>query len=208
MIQYTTYVYPHGHLIVAPDGLPLTEFQRLLLGHPEDARLAPGISHHYRYNKHGGTPCFTFVPNEKSAIEWEAEINESLVNRDPEARWFLGTDVGTSSLTMFATLCSPGAYVVYAVTLENSKQHPSTPQDSEDLGRCIRLCNALGWHSRIGELATAYPHSHWPAIAAQWEFLCYAPTAQANDLLRSIHATNPPLRSSPTPTDHIVIRNS
>ncbi|CAB4158583.1 hypothetical protein UFOVP736_68 [uncultured Caudovirales phage] len=208
MKHYTTYLYPHGHLIVAPEGLPLTELQRLILGHPEDARLAPGIAHHYRYNKHGGTPCFAFVPNTGAAVAWETEINESLRGRHSEARWFLGTDVGSSSLTMFATLCSPGAYVVYAVALENSKQHPSTPQDSEDLGRCLRLCDALGWHSRIDELATAYPHTHWPAIAAHWKFLRTTDTAQVNDLLKSIHATNPPPRLSPTATDHIVIRNS
>lgn len=75
--------------------------------------------------------------------------------------WLRSVDVGTSSMTIGFVLL--GA--------EGLLRDPSTPRDTSDVGRCIRLLdlaakNGCDWRGRLHEVAVAVPE--WAPLVARW----------------------------------------
>lgn len=189
-----------GWLITAPLGeetLPisaLTETQELF---PKNAVIAPGIAHHYTQvdrTGYGPTLLAICTPQEKKL--WEADIKDWLFGREPEEQWWKGTDVGLSAAAMYAVL-GKMSYRHRAWEMTNGKG--PTPNDADDLGRCLRLLEAFPeWNNRLQEVADAYPKTHWPIIISQWDTLKTEKPAQQTALLRLILET--PLCPSQAPT--------
>lgn len=75
--------------------------------------------------------------------------------------WLRGNDTGNSSLTIGFVLL--GA--------EGLLRDPTTPRDTSDVGRCIRLLdlaskNDCDWRGRLGEVAVAVPK--WEPLVSRW----------------------------------------
>lgn len=72
--------------------------------------------------------------------------------------WIVGPDTGISSKAIFSHMMI-GSLVEYG-----------HPYDNDDLGRCLRLLEAVPeWSARIGEMAQYSPE--WAALCAEWDAL-------------------------------------
>ena len=68
------------------------------------------------------------------------------------------------------------------------KGQRSTPRDSADLGRCLRLLEVMPeWRGRLNVVAEAYPETAWPEIIAAWEELEHADPRYQNATLNECH---------------------
>jgi len=73
--------------------------------------------------------------------------------------WIVGRDTGMSSQAMWA--------VMMGVETDGSSPHP---RDAADLGRCIRLLEAVPeWRPRLKEMALV--NGYWAALVAHWDEL-------------------------------------
>ncbi|MDC9825692.1 hypothetical protein PRN20_18310 [Devosia sp. ZB163] len=73
------------------------------------------------------------------------------------AAWIAGRDTGASSKALWATMMG----------VPSDKSHP---HDGDDLGRCIRLLEAVPeWKARIGEMAAV--SAYWAALVPHWDEL-------------------------------------
>lgn len=102
--------------------------------------------------------------------------------------WSRGNDTGSSSKAMARILAG------------EKVRDPAYPSDGGDLGRCLRLLEAIPeWKSRLGEVAAAGPE--WAALVAHWDELAAlhktddgkAIYARMKAILDPIEATNPNL---------------
>lgn len=176
---------PLGWLICAPpgqNGIPLTALNECLPMFKKNSVMNPGIAHHFNANRYHKR-VVVVVATPKDSDAWEKEIAEELKDRDPQDRWWLGTDTGKSSTALFAVLCREG--LQWETNYEGQK---ATPQDSADFGRCKRLLDAIPeWRSRLGEVAAKYADTAWPRIIAKWNELETATAERVNEILRECH---------------------
>lgn len=77
--------------------------------------------------------------------------------------WLNSDDTGASSLYMAWSLIKPSD--AFAEYINNPK--PAYPRDVDDLGRCIRLIEAVPeFGGRIPEMA--HKGAHWMAVTSNW----------------------------------------
>lgn len=70
-------------------------------------------------------------------------------------QWIAGRDTGASSKAL------------WAVMMGSKPERHAYPSDGGDLGRCMRLLDAVPeWKPRIGEMAAISPY--WAALVAEW----------------------------------------
>ena len=82
-----------------------------------------------------------------------------------QLQWLLGNDTGISSRTIFGVLTLGdqwhGRHAYLGAGL---------PRDPTDLGRCIRLLEAIPeWRSRLPEMAAAF--AEWGPLVRDWDAL-------------------------------------
>lgn len=71
--------------------------------------------------------------------------------------WIVGNDTGSSSKALWAVMMG-------------QKSDGSYPHDPDDLGRCMRLLEAVPeWKSRISEMAAV--SNYWAGLAENWDEL-------------------------------------
>ena len=158
--------WPYGYVICGI-GRPslslsaLVEATKLVSRSPVSDK---GICRHLRVTVKVPNAVATAMTVDDS-VKWRAEIAKELTAvADPQARWWLGFDVGTSSAAMFAVL-STRHFVQDAKDFGRA----STPLNAANFGKCSRLLAAMPeWRSRLGEVAAAYPAGAWPRIIARW----------------------------------------
>lgn len=86
-----------------------------------------------------------------------SEIPENVMKRACE--WIVGRDTGLSSKALWAVMMGV-------------KSDGSYPSDGSDLGRCLRLLEAVPeWEARLPEMASISPYwkalvEHWPELKA------------------------------------------
>lgn len=74
------------------------------------------------------------------------------------AQWIVGNDTGMSSTAIWAVMMG---------VKPNRHSHPS---DGGDLGRCVRLFEAVPeWKPRLSEMAPLSPY--WAALVPEWDRL-------------------------------------
>lgn len=77
--------------------------------------------------------------------------------------WIASGDTGLSSEAIWAHMAG-------SRMLDNDRRGYSFPHDPDDLGRCLRLLDAVPeWKARIGEMAQHSPY--WAALVARWDEL-------------------------------------
>ena len=183
-IEYTLERWTHGLLICSPEnktGIPMFALGEVLPMLGTNAMIASGIAHHYKAS--GRLEVVACLGEVDKIKEWENEINESLKHCEPETKWWLGTDVGTSSATIFSVLAT-GRFKEQAKELGRG----STPRDAGDFGRCHRLLATFPeWKSRLSEVALAYPSTNWGKITETWNVIEAADPDQQNEILRQMH---------------------
>lgn len=107
------------------------------------------------------------VTSEEGSRAWRAEIAKKaalVANGDPELEWLHGTDTGVSSLTIFSVLSR--RYGTRAL-VRIHRGAVGAPHDPSDLGRCIRLLDAIpGWRERLPEVAASHPE--WAPLVERW----------------------------------------
>lgn len=95
-------------------------------------------------------------------------------------RWRVGNDTGESSLAIWHAMTGEPGLGSYT---------ESTPYDSDDFGRCIRLLREFGWEDRMADMADVSSSwqsmaAHWDAMAAMWDKKAYS---ALNKRLSEIH---------------------
>jgi hypothetical protein len=103
--------------------------------------------------------------------KWTAEIDADAKTRfpdDPEGEWLHGGHVGTSSLTLFALLCSPQWK---GPALSRLGRGESVPHDLDDFTRCRRVIEDVRheWRGRLVEVAAQRPE--WLPFVERWDTL-------------------------------------
>jgi hypothetical protein len=74
------------------------------------------------------------------------------------AQWVASRDTGLSSMCLWATMMGV------------KPRDISHPRDGADLGRCVRLLEAIPeWRVRLGEMASVSPY--WAALVPEWDRL-------------------------------------
>lgn len=90
----------------------------------------------------------------------EAALSQS----EREYAWLIGRDTGLSSLTIFSVLSVE--HGKYAMATRGWFRF-TVPHDPADLGRCLRLLDAVPeWRDRLGEVAAVYPE--WAPLVRDW----------------------------------------
>lgn len=141
--------------------------------------MIPRIAHHLKTS--GQPDVVVAIATIKDAAIWEDEIEESLKDKPPEERWWKGLHVGKSSATIFALFCE-NQWKGAAEKLGGG----ATPQDSDDLGRCIHLMEVFPeWEPQLAKVIDAHPNTGWKKIIENWEFLKKASPPQRHDFLKN-----------------------
>lgn len=181
--EYVLERWPYGWLVCATPGVrgvPANFFETCAALFPKKAVSDLGIARHYEMA--GRRSCMA-IAGPVEASRWREAITQSIANLPPLQRWWHGLDVGTSSSAMFAVLCPDAALAMCAREYGDG----STPRDSDDLGRCLRLLAAFPeFRARLPDVAAAYPCSAWPKIIAQWEQLETANPDEQSALLTGL----------------------
>jgi len=184
-LEYEIERHPLGWLICAPpgqNGIPMTALSECLPMFKKNSVMNAGIAHHFNANRYH-KQVVVVVATPKESDEWEKEIAASLKDCDPQARWWLGTDVGSSAAAIFAALCRANLQLE-AGRVGRSK----TPQDAADFGRCQRLLDAIPeWRARLDEVAVKYADTAWPTILSRWAELETAKPKRQTEILRECH---------------------
>lgn len=115
------------------------------------------------------TMAFT---SRRKAKVWREEVNAAAARTagdDAELAWALGTDTGTSAMTLLLVLGESAAAKARVSSRLCGGRIPDAPHDADDLGRCIRLLDRFpAWRERLDEVAAAHPV--WaPLVAALGE---------------------------------------
>ena len=183
-LQYALEKWDLGWLICAPvgqKGILVNALREHLKVFDRGAVVVPGIAHHYRVS---GRPEVVYAVASPANVKvWSKEITDSLSGFHPEARWWRGVDVGLSSAAIFAVLAKDLAWSEEAREYSNG----ATPGDADDLGRCFRLMDAMGWgRGDLDRVAAEYLGGNWPAIIGRWAELVMGDAARQNEILREI----------------------
>lgn len=165
-------------------GVPIEAFSDVEKLLPKkSAVMDAGIAHSLRQTEIGEI-VFVACPNGKAAEEWRERIERELESKfpaDTPQRWFLGTDVGASSATIFFALTkyekgNPVSSHYFGVRIG------STPQDIDDFGRCYRFMKrfrSLDFDARIAEVGELFPA--WIPFVNSWAALCDAYSQRERD---------------------------
>ena len=189
--EYILKRHQFGWLVCAPEnetGISIPAFQEatdFFSATMECPVFASGIAHHYNafdFELHGGNRVVLAVTEERHLLEWKEEIRKSLAALPLQQQWWFGTDTGQSSETIFSVLAEEGRHKYGSL-----RKGCSTPLDSSDFGRCLRLVNLLNWRNRLDEVAKAFPQSKWPKIVARWDELVNATSENQNAILKEIN---------------------
>ena len=101
--------------------------------------------------------------------KWQTAIDKDVKAQHPtdaELQWFMGTDTGSSSKTLFSVLCRDSLQG----TARMAHGRASVPSDIDDFGRCYRLLQKFPeWKSRLKEVAHAY--GEWQPFVDQWPIM-------------------------------------
>ena len=166
-LEYIIEKHTHGWLVCAAPGQRGVTMSALAVAQPlfpANAVIDAGIARHHTVWAH---ETAVFCVTTKSGSElWRKDIAAAIAEqlRAPHDLWWYGTDVGTSSAGMFAVLCPE-----YLRASASEYGNRTTPRDADDLGRCLRLLEAIPeWRERLNEVAEAYPDTAWPRIIARW----------------------------------------
>jgi hypothetical protein len=178
--RYSIERHDHGWLVCAKPfetSIPINALPECMKLFGKKAVMDLGIAHHYNAIKR--TPFVVLaIGSEQDCTSWRNEIEEELKLSLPEDRWWMGTDVGKSSATIFGVMCQkwPDA---------REFGDGCYPLDASDFGRCKRLLDMFPeWRGRLHDVAEAYPKTAWPSIIARWSEIENSLTAEQNKILR------------------------
>lgn len=180
--KYSIERYPLGWVLCGPQGIPASALEECGGLFPKDAVIDAGIIHHLRAaGNRGAVMCIVTKENSR---KWREQITESLKTLSPQARWWKGFDVGTSSAAIFAVLCDDQWRHA-----ANEMGEKSTPHDADDFGRCKRLMDAIPeWRPLLPKVGEKYPETKWPSIIARWDEIAAADPKTQTQILRSLEA--------------------
>lgn len=187
--QYTIERHDHGWLLCAPPyqrGIPLDAINKCLPLFPKNSVMNAAIAHHYNTDGHK-THVVVAISTIADGKIWESEIATLLLDRGdkPHERWWKGTDVGTSSATIFGVLADV-KWLPAIIDAAREMGNGSTPRDSADFARCSRLLDLFPeWRARLPEVAVTFPDTQWPHIIARWSEIEYATSHRRSEILRS-----------------------
>lgn len=182
--------YKYGWLLCAPagqEGVQCHALQECMPMFPKDSVIEAGIVHHYNVcDNPGGKVIFAIATPEK-AKKWKKEIDEELSAQHPVTGWWYGTDVGKSSSVIFSVLSLRTGYSGLAEVAKEFGEG-CVPQDSDDLGRCLRLLEKFpDWEKDLYKVSEAYPDTAWPKIVERWQELKTADSNRQNAILNEIN---------------------
>lgn len=155
--------HEHGVVIRTHDGqgmpvddlVALEPIARALRGwtDPADVVLAIGVAR--------ALGAMFAICRRRDVVTWEAELNARAERgaRDPLDAWLRSTDVGLSALSI--------AWVLSGHDPRIRDARENVPHDGEDVGRCVRLLDRMGWRDRLSEVAAEFPR--WAPIVARWD---------------------------------------
>ena len=176
---YTIHRYPHGWALCSSGtepGIPMNALEECLPLFGKNSRMDTGIAHHLKQAH--GVPVFMLITTPAKGAKWLKEITSSLTNQHPQIQWWHGLDVGLSSAAIFS--CFSNNYTGAAAAYSRG----ATPQDSDDLGRCLRLLALFPeWKEQLHKVATAWPDTAWPLIIPLWHELEAASPAEQSRIL-------------------------
>jgi hypothetical protein len=188
--------YPHGWMLCGinfedcysmhqetSSGVPIDALKECLPMFPQGCVVEAAVAHHYR--TYCGMNVALCIGTKSGLKKWHDEINKWLdrhTTLSPEERWWCGLDVGASSEAIFAVLNK------VSVPNQPKPERGSTPIDSDDLGRCLRLLKAVpSFAPQLDKVAAAYPDTAWPGIIARWSELEKATPDEQTKILKAIH---------------------
>lgn len=181
-------IFHYGWVICSAPGqigIPIQTFSEIAtrLGNPKKALvLDSGIGHHYKVTT---IPETIFAIGEKEDLKkWREEIEKEIEKLSPLQRWWEGLHVGTSSATIFGVLApEENPYKKQA----QSHGTGSTPRDSSDFSRCIKLLELFpNWETRLAEVAEQFPETKWPKIVEKWKKLKSCTTKEQSEILSQL----------------------
>ncbi len=161
--RYEIIQRPHGIEVRGP--VPVSALEGLIAGF-----AAQGYDR-IDYTLGSALGATMAVTNEVEGKFWRAEIDARaarLAAGDAELEWLLGTDTGTSSRVLLAVL-GQSTEATRRARVKLRREYP-TPQDPDDLGRCVRLLDRFpAWRDRLGEIAAQHPA--WGPMVSVWSDL-------------------------------------
>ena len=165
----------------ASRGIPLNALVECSSIFSSNAVIDGGILHHL--SQSGCTKAVFCIGQPDELKEWRNEINSSLVGFAPQAKWWLGLDVGKSSAAIFAVFAEEGCWCHKAKKFGNG----STPADADDFGRCKRLLDMFPeWRTKLNKIVEAYPNTKWGKVIERWEELEKAEPKRQDEILKEI----------------------
>jgi hypothetical protein len=185
---YTIDVWPHGWTLSGPTdqpGLPMNALHDSMKLFPRSAEMCLDIAHHLKMANFPRVVLCIATPDQSR--KWREEILEAIKAFPPQRRWWLGLDVGQSSMALFSCFCS-----LDLAGPARDMSRAAAPCDAADFGRCMRLLQMFPeWRARLDEVASAFRHTKWPAIIARWDELEQATAPHRSRILREIHDAKP-----------------
>ena len=166
------------------DGVPISAFAETLKLFGKTHITDPGIARHYLVT--GKLKAVFAVCKKRDSKAWREDIKTdlSVSGMDRETQWWLGTDVGKSSASMFGVFSGTGSVRDAARDFSGG----ATPRDCDDLSRCLNLLFLFPeWEGRLTEVASAYPDAGWPAIISRWDDLKSSCGKRRNEILDEIN---------------------
>lgn len=169
-----------AHGVVVIGSLPVSAMGAidLFLGGPAAAKkaviltgLAGPLSRAMRENV-----VMVVARDAEAAAAWEAEVASASFAeasgpgvRDRAVRWRVGPDTGLSSQAMWWTLADEETRRAFGRAPDPWDER-AYPRDPGDLGRCLRLLEAVPeWRERLPEVAALSPE--WAALVSEWDHL-------------------------------------
>jgi len=151
--------------IVVTGNPPVTELVALVdvWGNAGFNLIVPGIASALRVT--------LALASAETVDDWAKHLDERArikANGDAQLEWFLGTETGLSSRTIFGVLSTRWNCRI-------NRNESRTPSDPDDFGRCYRLLQRIPeWRVRLGEVSALYPEwqplvDHWDELTKLWE---------------------------------------
>ena len=170
--KYVSERWPHGWTICKPSGergVPMEAMSECLRLFGKRHLLFIGIPHHLKVTGKS-TRCMMAIATKKDGDAWIAEIEKSIADVPMPRRWWLGTDVGESSMTIYLTLAVRTRWAPEVEAKDLGLEFGARPRDASDFARCLRLVNGTeGWRARLPEVAARFPETKWPKIIERWD---------------------------------------
>jgi len=145
-------VPPFGVLIYGK--IPICSFFFFVKKYGKKAQIVPGIVNFYECN-------MAIAYTDKLANEWCLAVEKQIEKnyKNPEDRWWKGTDTGVSSKTIF-----------WVMTTNSPFNAASIPHDPDDFGRCYRLLDKFPQWKKKLDLVSSF-HPEWKPFIENWSKL-------------------------------------